>query len=62
MEAHDRVLSRLGAGHEKDLDFAKSVATLRLLQRDELLRRPQDVVCTDENRGLIEALIRALFT
>jgi hypothetical protein len=34
MEAHDLVLSRLGAAHEKDLDFAKSVATLRLLQRD----------------------------
>jgi hypothetical protein len=62
MEAHDLVLSKLGAGREKDLNFAKSAATLGLLQRDELLRRLQDVVCTDEHRRLIETRVRALFT
>jgi predicted nuclease of predicted toxin-antitoxin system len=62
MEAHDLVLSKLGAGREKDLDFAKSAATLGTLQCDVLLRRLQDVVCTDEHRRLIEAQVRALFT
>jgi len=61
MEAHDLVLSKLGAGREKDIDFAKSAAALGLLQRDELLRRLPDVVCSDEHRRLIEARISALF-
>ncbi len=33
MEVHDLVLSKLGAGREKDIDFAKSAAALGLLQR-----------------------------
>lgn len=62
MEAHDLVLSKLGAGREKDIDFARSAAALGLLQRDELSRRLQDVECSDEHRRLIEDRISALFT
>ncbi len=61
MEAHDLVLSKLGAGREKDLDFAQSAAELGLLQREELLRRLRDVPCPDEDRRLIEARITKLF-
>lgn len=62
MEAHDLVLSKLGAGREKDIDFARSAAELGLLQRDELLLRLQGVACSDEHRRQISARINALFT
>jgi len=61
MEAHDVVLSKLGAGREKDIDFARSAAALGLLQREELLRRLKEVACSDEHRRQIEARINALF-
>jgi hypothetical protein len=62
MEVHDLVLSKLGAGREKDIDFAKGAAALALVQRDELLRRLRDVACSDEHRRLIEDRISAIFT
>lgn len=61
MEVHDLVLSKLGAGREKDLDFARSAAALKLLRREVLLRRLEEVVCSDEHRQLIRARISALF-
>ena len=61
MEAHDLVLSKLGAGREKDVDFARSAAALGLLQQDELLHRLQDVACSEEHRRQIEARINAFF-
>ena len=61
MEAHDLVLSKLGAGREKDVDFARSAAALGLLQQDELLHRLQDVACSDEHRRQIETRINAFF-
>ncbi len=54
MEAHDLVLGKLGAGREKDIDFAKSAAALGLLKHEELLRRLPDVACSDERRRQIE--------
>ena len=60
MEANDLVLSKLGAGREKDLVFARSAAQLGLLQREELLRRLEDVACSEEDRRLIKARIAAL--
>mgnify|MGYP001823006993 FL=1 len=62
METHDLVLSKLGAGREKDIDFAKSAAALGLLQHEELLGRLGDVDCSEEEHRLIEARINALFT
>ena len=62
MEAHDLVLSKLGAGREKDCDFAKCVAELGLLQHEELSCRLQDVACSEEDHRLIEERIRAPFT
>ncbi len=62
MEAHDLVLSKLGAGREKDIGFAKSAAELGLLQHDELLRLLEEVACTEQHRRQIQARINALFT
>lgn len=62
MEAHDLVLSKLGAGREKDIEFARSAAALRLVQRDELLRRLRDVACSDEHRRLIGDRVSGIFT
>lgn len=60
MDPHDLVLSKLGAGREKDLAFAKDVADLGLLRRDELLLRAADVPCSDDERRMLEARIRVL--
>jgi hypothetical protein len=61
METHDLVLSKLGAGREKDIDFARSAAELGLLQHAELRRRLPGIVCSDEHRRLIAARTDALF-
>jgi hypothetical protein len=61
MEPHDLVLSKLGAGREKDLDFARDVASLGLVHRDELLARLTSVRCTDEHRRQMAARVHGLF-
>lgn len=61
MEPHDRVLSKLGAGREKDLEFARDVASLGLVRSDELLTRLKSVSCIDEHRRQITARVHALF-
>lgn len=60
MEVHDLVLSKLGVGREKDIEFSKAAAALALVQRDELLERLPDVSCADEHRQLIKNRISAL--
>jgi hypothetical protein len=60
MEAHDLVLSKLGAGREKDLEFARSTAKLKLVNRETLLNRLQDVDCADPHRELMARRINAL--
>lgn len=61
MEPHDLVLSKLGAGRDKDLDFARDTAALGLVDRDELLARLESVNCTAEQRQQIGARAKALF-
>ena len=61
MAPHDPVLSKLGAGRGKDLDFARSAAAARLVRRDELVRRLEDVTCSEEHRRWIAARIDTLF-
>jgi hypothetical protein len=60
MEPHDLVLSKLGAGREKDLEFARDAAGLGLVQCEELLTRLESVRCTDEHRRQITARVQAL--
>jgi hypothetical protein len=61
MEPHDLVLSKLGAGRDKDLEFARDAAALGLVRRDELLARLEFVACTDDHRQQITARVNALF-
>ncbi len=61
MEPHDLLLSKLGAGRDKDLEFARDAATLGLVGRDELLARLESVSCTDHHRRQITARVHALF-
>jgi hypothetical protein len=60
MEPHDLVISKLGAGREKDLDFARSAAKLGLVRPDELIQRLDRVACSEEHKRQISARIQAL--
>lgn len=57
----DLVLSKLGAGREKDLAFARSVAALKLVRRDELLKGLSDIECSEEDRRRIAGRVGTLF-
>lgn len=60
MDPCDLVLSKLGAGREKDLEFAKSAVALKLVGREALLARLPEVECSDEDRRRIAANIDAI--
>ena len=62
MEPHDLVLSKLGAGRDKDLDFARSAAKLGLVHREQLLQRLDKVSCSEDHRRQIIARVGALFS
>jgi hypothetical protein len=61
MEPHDLILSKLGAGRDKDLEFAQACANLKLLDRGTLLERLGAVDTSAERAALIEKRIAALF-
>jgi hypothetical protein len=61
MEPHDVVLSKLGAGREKDLEFARAAAVLGLVEQSVLLSRLALVPATPEHSRLIAARVAALF-
>ena len=61
MEPHDLLLSKLGAGREKDLDFAQAAVLSVAIQRDELLARLAAVTADPVVHRLIEGRIRTLF-
>jgi hypothetical protein len=61
MEPHDVVLSKLGAGREKDLEFASAAAALGLVERSMLFSRLSLVPTTAEHLNLIDQRISALF-
>ena len=62
MDPHALVLSKLGAGRDKDFDFAKSAARIGLVDRERLLHRLEKVSCTDDHRRRIAARVNALFS
>jgi hypothetical protein len=61
MEPHDVVLSKLGAGREKDLEFASAAAALGLVEQSVLRSRLSLVTATAEHLTLIDQRISALF-
>jgi len=62
MDPDDLVLSKLGAGRDKDLDFSRSAAKLGLVRRRELIQRLDKVACSDEHRRLIATRVDAIFS
>jgi hypothetical protein len=62
MGPHDLVLSKLGAGRPKDLDFARAAAKLNLVQRDKLIELLPQVEGSEEIRKLITGRISAIFS
>jgi hypothetical protein len=61
MEPSDLILSKLGAGREKDLDFARSAAALDLVREYVLLSRIELISTSSKHRELIAARVRAVF-
>jgi|KBSMisStandDraft_5_1062788.scaffolds.fasta_scaffold298480_2 hypothetical protein len=61
MDPNDLVLSKLGAGRPKDLDFARAAAHLGLIERRVLLARLEHVDCSDRMRKLIADRITGAF-
>jgi hypothetical protein len=60
MEPHDLVLSKLGAGRDKDLQFARAAADAGLVTVPVLRERLADITASDEERRRIEARVGAL--
>jgi hypothetical protein len=61
MEPNDVVLSKLGAGREKDLEFASAAAALGLVEQPVLLSRLSLVPVTADHLNLIAQRVAALF-
>jgi hypothetical protein len=61
MEPNDVVLSKLGAGREKDLEFASAAAALGLIEQPVLLSRLSLVPATADHLNLIAQRVAALF-
>lgn len=61
MEPHDLVLSKLGAGRAKDLEFSRAVAALDLVQESVLLEKLGLVPADADHSRLIAGRIAALF-
>jgi len=61
MEPHDVVLSKLGAGRTKDLEFASAAAALGLVEQSVLVARLLLVPATEAHARLIAKRISGLF-
>ena len=61
MEAHDLVLSKLGIGREKDLEFARAAVSLALVQQATLLERVAEVNASEQILELIRKRITRLY-
>ena len=61
MELHDLVLSKIGAGRPKDMEFCSALAETGYVNRRVLLERLPLVNCTDEQRQLMEGRIQRCF-
>ncbi len=61
LEIHDLVVSKLVAGREKDLEFAREAASHRLVDEEILRERLSDTHLLPQVRKLVEGLISRLF-
>lgn len=61
LEIHDLVVSKLVAGREKDLTFAKDAARFGLLEESTVAERVAKTSIPAELRGLVEGRVSRLF-
>lgn len=61
LEVHDLVVSKLVAGREKDLEFAREAAHHRLIEEVELRRRLAETPMVAELRDAVEKRITRMF-
>jgi hypothetical protein len=61
MDPLDLVLSESGADREKDIEFVREIALLKLLNREELLDRVPAIDCSPEDHDHIAERVRSLF-
>ncbi len=61
LEIHDLVISKLAAGREKDLDFAREAARHRLAEETTLRERLAVTDLDDQLRPIVEGRIARLF-
>ena len=61
LEVHDLVVSKLAAGREKDLEFARETAHHRLVEEKTLRRRAAATDLPEELRTVVDARITRLF-
>lgn len=62
MELHDLVLSKLGAGRPKDLEFCEALAKTGYLSKAELENRLPMVKCSSSQRLLLGQRILQIFS
>jgi hypothetical protein len=61
MELHDLVLSKIGAGRPKDLEFCSALIKTHYIDRDVLVERLPMIQCADSERAAFAARIQAFF-
>lgn len=61
MDPVDLVLSKIGAGREKDMQFVKEIALLNLLDRKTILDRVSAIDCSPEEGQRIVEQVRSSF-
>ncbi len=61
LEIHDLVVSKLAAGREKDLDFAREAARNRLVDETTLTKRLSLTDLPSELRPIVEGRVARLF-
>jgi hypothetical protein len=61
MDPADLVVAKLGAGRPEDLDFARAVAALKIVNEEILRQRLAEVVAPAGEMQLIQSRIKAIF-
>ena len=61
MELHDLVLSKIGAGRPKDMEFCQALAETGYVNHPVLMERLPMVNCTDEQGYLMEGRVKRCF-
>jgi Nucleotidyltransferase of unknown function (DUF6036) len=61
MELHDLVLSKIGAGRPKDIEFCSALFKTQYLNRDILIERLPLIACSSDQKQVIENRIKRYF-